>query len=143
MAHAKRQQRREMERINDRLVADVKRTGGLSAQETVTALNMAAQMGYDMGINEQDANRTTALVMYAAIAHAAHEAFGFGKERIQRLLKAVDAAAMYGIDTPEDIEAELARWEVEVDMDDPLERVHPVRWRNAPEMKGVNIRRKP
>lgn len=61
--------------------------------------------------------------VYAALMLAANESFGFGAKRVFELLKATVVKVLGALDSEELISEVYKRFKIELDFDDPIDRV--------------------
>ena len=93
------------------------------SQNGITPNDLRAE--YDKGFNEGFKRASEPIIKgcYAAICLALHDLYGFGAERCKRVLRAVDGHLIYTLTGEELIEQVLNDMDLEIRMDDPIERV--------------------
>lgn len=88
---------------------------------TLKDLEKSYTDGYNAGFS--DACPATFKTIYAAVCLALNDKYGFGAKRCKDALKAIDNYVIYSLTSAEAIQAVYDRMKLELDFDDPLDRI--------------------
>ena len=127
-----RAQRRKQEKLNrsKKIPAYKKMTKEQRIAElvkngiTADDLDREWEAGYKEGFNQ--ASPSIVKTIYAAIALAANNVYGFGRKRTKRLLKAVDDLVVDSLTSAEIVEEVWNKIGLKLDFDDPMELIKEV-----------------
>jgi hypothetical protein len=90
---------------------------GITEKDLAENYELGRIDGYKQGSNN------AACSIYAAIALAANKLYGFGGKRCKDLIYAVDQLVQYAITTKELTDEVFERFGIDLDPDDPIERI--------------------
>ena len=88
---------------------------------TIADLEKEYEVGFEAGFNA--ASPSVIKTIYAAVALAANDLHGFGKKRIQALLRAVDDYVVDSLTSEEIINEVWNKIGLKLDFDDPLDLI--------------------
>lgn len=90
---------------------------GITDKDLATNYELGRRDGYKAGADNASQG------IYAAIALAANKLYGFGSKRCKDLIYAVDQIVQYAITTKELTDEVLEKFGIDLDPDDPLNRI--------------------
>ena len=94
---------------------------GITVDDLKHDFNEGHKQGYEAGV------RASVLTCYCAACMALHKLYGFGRERLFKVLQAMDQEVLYTITSDEAVQKVLDEVGIRFNTDEPFERIEMVK----------------